>query len=56
MSRRWMHLAAAATLAGLAACKESTSPSSALFNETTVTNDVAASAGDALATTVNGMS
>jgi hypothetical protein len=41
-------------LAGLTACKESTSPA-ALFSTTTVTTDVAASTGDAVATAVETM-
>jgi len=51
MSRRLLHLAMAAGLVGLAACKESTSPA-ALFDAATVTADVVQSAGDAAATTV----
>jgi hypothetical protein len=52
MRTRAIHLAFAATLAGLAACsKDSTSPSS-LIDDAQVTTDVAASAGDAIATDV----
>ncbi len=54
MSRKWLHWVMAAGLVGLGACKESTSPA-ALFDETAVTNDVAASSGDAMATAVTGM-
>jgi hypothetical protein len=53
MSRKWVHLLMAAGLVGLAACKENTSPS--LIDNTTVTTDVAASAGDAIATAVETM-
>jgi hypothetical protein len=50
-----MHLTVAAGLLGLAACKEGTSPTAALFNDSTVTADVAASSGDALATSIETM-
>ena len=55
MHRNMLHLAVAAGFLGLAACKESTSPAAALYNDSTVTADVAASAGDARATMVIGM-
>jgi len=55
MHRSILHLAVAAGLVGLAACKENTSPAASLFNDSTVTADVAASAGDAMATAVTGM-
>jgi hypothetical protein len=53
MNRKWLHLVSAAGLIGLAACKESTAPS--LYNDATVTADVAASAGDAISTSVETM-
>lgn len=52
MTRRILHVMTAAGLVGLAACKEGTSPTAALFNDSTVTADVAASSGDAMATAV----
>jgi hypothetical protein len=52
MNRKLLHLAMATSLVGLAACKESTSAPTALFDNVTVTTDVAQSAGDAAATTV----
>jgi hypothetical protein len=55
MHRNMLHLAVAAGLLGLAACKENTSPAASLFNDSTVTADVAASSGDAMATVVTGM-
>jgi hypothetical protein len=55
MHRNMLHLAVAAGLLGLAACKESTSPAAALYNDSTVTADVAASSGDEMATTVSTM-
>jgi hypothetical protein len=55
MTRKWLHLVTAAGLVGLGACKENTSPVASLFNDSTVTADVAASAGDAMATVVTGM-
>ena len=54
MRRKLLHVIVAAGLAGLAACKDNTSPA-ALFNETTLTNDVAASSGDEMATAVNSL-
>jgi hypothetical protein len=52
MKRRIVvQLAVAAGLLGLAACSESTSPAS-LVDQTTLTSDVASSAGDAIATDV----
>jgi hypothetical protein len=54
MNRRVLQLTVAAGLLGLAACKESTSPAT-LFDAATVTADVAQSAGDAAATTVETM-
>jgi hypothetical protein len=53
MTRKLVYLIATAGAVGLAACKESTSPS--LFNDATVTNDVAASAGDAIAVNIETM-
>ncbi|HVM67182.1 MAG TPA: hypothetical protein VMU14_20100 [Acidimicrobiales bacterium] len=55
MSRNWLKLMMAAGLVGLGACKENTSPVASLFNDSTVTADVAASSGDAMATMVKGM-
>lgn len=54
MNRKLLYLAMGAGLLGLASCKESTS-APALFNTATVTADVALSAGDAAATTVETM-
>jgi len=50
-SRIAVRLAVAAGMAGLWACSESTSPAS-LVDQTTLTTDVASSAGDAIATDV----
>ncbi len=55
MSRKWLHLMMAAGLVGLGACTENTSPAASLINDSTVTADVAASSGDAMATTVGTM-
>jgi hypothetical protein len=54
MNRSVIQLVLAAGLVGLAACKENASPA-AVIDEATVTADVAASAGDAMATAVAGM-
>lgn len=56
MHRNMLHLAVAAGLLGLAACKENTAPVASLVDEAAVTSDVAASSGDAIATMVKGMS
>jgi len=48
-SRTVVHLAAAAGLLALSACSESTSPSASLVDQTTLTNDIASSSGDAIA-------
>jgi hypothetical protein len=55
-SRTVVHLAAAAGLLALAACSESTSPSASLVDQTTLTNDVASTSGDAIAADVNTIS
>lgn len=55
MRGRLLHLMTAAGLVGLAACKETSAPAASLINEATVTSDVAASSGDAMATEVAGM-
>lgn len=55
MNGKWLHLVTAAGLVGLAACKENTSPAASLINDSTVTADIAASSGDAMATAVTGM-
>ena len=55
MSRNFLKLMMAAGLVGLGACKENTSPVASLFSDSTVTADVAASSGDAMATMVNAM-
>lgn len=52
MKGKVLHLVMAAGLVGLGACKESTSPAASLVNDSTVTADVAASSGDAMATSV----
>ena len=54
MRRKVLHLMMAAGLVGLTACKENTSPAT-VIDETAVTADVAASAGDAMAAAVAGM-
>jgi hypothetical protein len=53
-SRTVLHLAAAASLLGLWACSEGTSPAS-LIDQTTLASDVASSAGDAVALDVSSM-
>lgn len=56
-SRTVVYLAAAAGLLGLGACNESTSPTSgSLVDQTTLTSDIASSAGDAIAADVNTIS
>jgi len=52
MTRKWLHLAMAAGLVGLGACKENTSPTASLISDSTITSDVANSSGDAMATDV----
>ena len=54
-SRLVLHLATAAGLLALAACSDSTSPSASLIDQTTLTTDMASSAGDAVAADVQGM-
>jgi hypothetical protein len=54
MKRSALHLGVTVAVLSLAACKETSSPSP-LFNEATVTGDVATNSGDAMATTVAGM-
>jgi len=55
MTRKWVYLAMSAGLFGLGACKENTSPTASLVNDSTITADVAASSGDEMATAVTGM-
>ena len=55
MRRGMLYVMSAAGLVGLAACKETSAPAASLVNESTVTSDVAASSGDAMATEVAAM-